>query len=134
MNLWVGDGRLVRDPELKVGNSGSEYCKFTIANDRKHKDENGKTITDFIDCVAFGKTAAFIDKYFHKGDGANIMGRFESERYTDKDGKNRTSWGLTVEQISFPLGKGKSDRSAETPSVPTPAVPNAEPSDDDLPF
>lgn len=107
MNLWVGDGRFVRDPELKVGQTGSEFCKFTIACDRK-PDKSGNKQVDFIECTAFGKTAAFIEKFFHKGDGANISGRLESHKYTDKDGHNRTDWGISVEQISFPLGKGKS--------------------------
>ena len=118
MNKIIIAGRLVRNAELKVGNSGSEYCKFTVAVDRRSKDQNEKK-TDYFDCVAFGKTGAFVEKYFAKGDGINVIGRMESDKYTDKDGKNRTTWGVTVEEVHFPLGKGKSDRTEMTPSEPS---------------
>lgn len=118
MNKIILAGRLTRAAELKVGNSGSEYCKFTIAVDRSRTKDNEKK-TDFFDCTAFGKTGAFVEKYFAKGDGINIIGRMESDKYTDKDGKNRTTWGVTVEEVEFPLGKGKSDRTETTPSEPS---------------
>lgn len=117
MNFWVGDGRLTKDPELKTGASGKEYCKFTIACDRK-KDKDGNKPVDWIDCTAFGQTAALVSRFFHKGDGINVMGRFESEKYTDKNGQNRTAWGVTVDQVLFPLGK-KSDSSGTAPSEAT---------------
>ena len=120
MNKIILAGRLTRAAELKVGNSGSEYCKFTVAVDRRGKDQNDKK-TDFFDCTAFGKTGAFVDKYFAKGDGIEIIGRMESDKYTDKDNKTRTTWGVTVEEVYFPLGKGKSDRTETTPSEPSAA-------------
>lgn len=126
MNKIIIAGRLVRDAKLKVGNSGSEYCKFTVAVDRSRTKDTEKK-TDFFDCTAFGKTGAFVEKYFSKGDGIEIVGRMESDKYTDKDGKNRTTWGVTVEEVYFPLGKGKADRTEETTSEPTP-------SDAELPF
>ena len=126
MNKIILAGRLTRAAELKVGNSGAEYCKFTIAVDRSRTNDNEKK-TDFFGCTAFGKTGAFVEKYFDKGDGIEIIGRMESDKNTDKDNKTRTAWGVTVEEVYFPLGKGKSDRTGETPSEQTP-------SDDDLPF
>lgn len=126
MNIAVVDGRFVRDPELKTGASGKEYCRFTIASDRK-KDKDGNKVSDFIDCTAFGQTGAFIAKYYHKGDGIQLIGRFESDKYTDKNGQNRTNWGLSVEQAFFPLGKGKADSGSTVPS-------EAASSDGDLPF
>lgn len=120
MNKIILAGRLTRPAELKVGNSGSEYCKFTVAVDRRGKDQNDKK-TDFFDCTAFGKTGAFVEKYFAKGDGIEIIGRMESDKYTDKENKTRTAWGVTVEEVYFPLGKGKSDRTETTPSEPSAA-------------
>ena len=117
MNKIILAGRLTRPAELKVGNSGSEYCKFTVAVDRRGKDQNDKK-TDFFDCTAFGKTGAFVDKYFAKGDGIELIGRMESDKYTDKENKTRTAWGVSVEEVYFPLGKGKADRTEETPSEP----------------
>lgn len=120
MNKIILAGRLTRPAELKVGNSGSEYCKFTVAVDRRGKDQNDKK-TDFFDCTAFGKTGAFVEKYFARGDGIEIIGRMESDKYTDKENKTRTTWGVTVEEVYFPLGKGKSDRTETTPSEPSAA-------------
>ena len=108
MNKWIGMGRITKDIELQTGKTGAEYCKFTVAVNRK-KDKNGETKADFIDCTAFGKTAAFVEKYFKKGDGIIVDGRLESDTYEAKDGTKRTKWSVTVEQVYFPQGKGKSD-------------------------
>ena len=77
MNICIVDGRLVRDPELKTGASGKEFCKFTIASDRK-KGKDGNKVTDYIDCTAFNATGAFIAKYYHKGDGIQQSAIFRS--------------------------------------------------------
>lgn len=118
MNKIILAGRLTRPAELKVGNSGTEYCKFTIAVDRGRTKDNEKK-TDFFDCTAFGKTGAFVEKYFSKGDGIELIGRMESDKYTDKENKTRTTWGVSVEEVYFPLGKGKADRTEETSSEPS---------------
>ncbi len=59
-------GRLTRDPEVRYTEGGSSIARFALAVDRRFKGENGPT-ADFPNCVAFGKTAEFIEKYFHKG-------------------------------------------------------------------
>ena len=108
MNKWIGMGRITKDIDLQTTKTGTEYAKFTVAINRK-KDKNGETKADFIDCTAFGKTAAFVQKYFKKGDGIIVDGRLESENYEAKDGTKRTKWSVTVEQVYFPQGKGKTD-------------------------
>ena len=80
MNVWIGEGRLVRDPELKVVGGGTELCNFTLAIDRSGKDKDGNKQADFVDCTAFGKTGAFVDRYFKKGDGMLVRGRFQSDK------------------------------------------------------
>lgn len=75
------------------------------------KDKNGEQKADFVDCTAWGKTAAFVQKYFKKGDGIVVEGRFESDTYDAKDGTKRTKWGVTVDNIEFPQGgKSKSEQ------------------------
>lgn len=59
-------GRFTRDPEVRYTDGGSTIARFSLAVDRRFKSENGPT-ADFPNCVAFGKTAEFIEKYFHKG-------------------------------------------------------------------
>ena len=110
MNKWIGMGRITKDIELQTGKTGAEYCKFTIAVDRE-KDKNGDKKTDFVDCTAWNKTAAFIQKYFKKGDGIIVLGRFESDKYTGKDGMTRTNWSVNVREVYFPASKNKSEQS-----------------------
>lgn len=112
MNKIIITGRITRDTELKVTESGKEYCNFSVAVDRRFKTKDGESEkhTDFFDCTAWGKSGVFVDKYFGKGDGITVEGRMESRKYTDKDGNNRVFWGVTCENVEFPLGKkGGSD-------------------------
>ena len=109
MNKWIGMGRITKDIDLQTGKTGSEYCKFTVAIDRE-KDKNGDKKTDFVDCTAWNKTAAFVQKYFKKGDGIIVLGRFESDKYTGKDGTTRTNWSVNVREVYFPASKGKSEQ------------------------
>lgn len=127
MNSIKIQGRLTKDPEQKVGSSGAEYCKFTVAVDRKRSKDKA---VDFFDCTAFQQTGAFVSKYFAKGDGIIVSGRMESDKFTDKEGKNRTTWGITVEDVEFPLGKGRSESNGTVPSEATPTAAY----DGDLPF
>lgn len=114
MNKWIGMGRLTKDIELQTTKGGTEYAKFSVAVNRK-KDKNGDIKADFVDCTAFGKTAAFVQNYFKKGDGIVVEGRLESDTYDAKDGTKRTKWGVTVENVWFVPGKGKSG-GAEQPA------------------
>ena len=100
-------GRITKDVELKTANSGKELTNFTVAVDRDYKDSDGNRPTDFVPCTAFGKSAVFLQQYFHKGDGVIIHGAWESRKYVDKDGNNRTAWEVKVRNIEFPPGKGK---------------------------
>ena len=109
MNKWIGMGRITKDIELQTTKTGTEYCKFTIAVDRE-KDKNGDKKTDFVDCTAWNKTAAFVQKYWKKGDGIIVLGRFESDKYTGKDGISRTNWSVNVREVYFPASKGKSEQ------------------------
>ena len=114
MNKWIGAGRITKDIELQTGKSGSEYCKFSVAVNRR-KDKNGETKADFIDCTAFGKTAAFVAKYFKRGDGIVVEGALESDTYESKDGTKRTKWSIRVEEVEFPQsGKKQSEPVSNT--------------------
>jgi single-strand DNA-binding protein len=130
MNKWIGDGRITKDIELQTAKTGTEFAKFTVAVNRK-KDKNGETKADFVDCTAFGKTAAFVEKYFKKGDGIVVEGRWESDKYTGKDGINRTNWGVSVDTVEFPVG-GKSKSNSESNGTDQPAFTNIAPKD--IPF
>lgn len=130
MNIWIGEGRIVRDVELQTSRTGTEFAKITVAvNRRTGKDQEKKT--DFVDCTVFGKTAAFVAKYFSKGDGILIRGRLESDTYDAKDGTKRTKWGITVDDVEFPQGK-KSDQNGTKELLPQDVFPNVTVEDDPI--
>jgi len=131
MNRTIITGRLGKDPELKTGQSGAEFCNFSVAVDRR-PDKDGNKATDWFRCTAFNKTAAFIEKYFKKGDGIEIEGRMENSPYEDKDTKKtRDSWQLMVERVEFPKAKGGE---AKTEAASAPVDGFQQVNEDDLPF
>lgn len=110
MNVVILVGRLTRDPEIKTGNS--TVAKFNVAVNRDFKDANGNYGADFVNCVAFGKTAEFLDKHFHKGNMIGITGRINTGNYTNRDGQTIYTTDVAVEKVKF-VGS-KSDNSAST--------------------
>lgn len=101
MNRWIGTGRLVKDPEVKVTKNGIAVCSFTFACDRKFKDENGEKKADFIPCVAWRKLAEIMGNNLHKGSKILIVGNIQTRNYDDKDGKKIFITELIVEEIEF---------------------------------
>ncbi|CAN2327287.1 Single-stranded DNA-binding protein [Fusobacterium sp. oral taxon C10] len=109
MNLVVLNGRLTRDPELKFGQSGKAYSRFSIAVDRPFQssaDKNSQT-ADFINCVAFGKTAEFIGEYFRKGRKILLNGRLQMSQY-ESEGKKITTYVVIADSVEFGETKASS--------------------------
>jgi len=103
-NLVVLTGRLTADPELKSTPSGKYVTSFTIANDLGYGD-NKKT--NFINVVAWQKTAEFVTKHFCKGSAIGITGKIETRQYQDKNGNNRMAFEVVANEIQFIEGKKK---------------------------
>lgn len=93
-------GRFTRDPEVRYTDGGSAIARFSLAVDRRYKSENGPT-ADFPNCVAFGKTAEFIEKYFRKGMRMGCQGRIQTGSYTNKDGQKVYITDVVVESCEF---------------------------------
>lgn len=129
-------GRLTRDPELRSTQSGTPVASFTLAVDRDFKSEDGSRSTDFIDCVAWRKTAEFASKYFQKGTMAAVSGRLQLRDWTDKDGTKRRSAEVVVDNIYF--GESKGDKQSPSPRPAGRAIDakfdELDDSDGDLPF
>lgn len=106
MNLVILTGRLTRDPELKFGQSGKAYSRFSLAVDRFQKGE-----ADFINCVAFGKTAELIGEYLRKGRKVGVQGRMQMNRY-EVNGEKRTSYDVLVDTIEFLESKSSGEDSS----------------------
>lgn len=111
MNLVVLIGRLTRDPELKFGQSGKAYSRFSLAVDRPFQ----KGEADFVNCVAFGKTAELIGEYLRKGRKVAVNGRLQMNRY-EVNGEKRTSYDVLVENIEFVEARTAGGEGFEAPS------------------
>ena len=98
MNKVLLIGRLVRDVELSQ--SGSTYAKFTLAINRQFKDKDGSKKADFINCVAFGKTAEVLTRYTQKGSQIGVEGSLQVSSY-EKNGVKQFSTSVVVESIEL---------------------------------
>ena len=136
MNKVILSGRLTRDPEVRYANSGTTTARFSVACDRRFKSE-GQPTADFINCVAFGKTAEFIEKYFTKGSGIELEGRIQTGSYDNQEGKKVYTTDVYVENVEFPKGSSNSNNNAKNDSSKPAAddFVNVPDSDlDELPF
>lgn len=107
MNKVVLMGRLTRDPEVRYsqGDSSLAIARYTLAVDRRFKRDGDEQSADFINCVAFGKTAEFAEKYYHKGIKITISGRIQTGSYTNKDGVKVYTTEVVVEEQEFAESK-----------------------------
>lgn len=113
MNKVVLMGRLTRDPDLKFtkGSDPMAVARFTLAVDRRFRKE-GEPTADFINCVVFGKSAEFTDRYFRQGMRVCISGRIQTGSYTNRDGQKVYTTDIVVEEQEFAESK------ASTQNVP----------------
>lgn len=103
MNKVVLLGRITRDPELRQAGE-TNVVNFSVAVDRRFKKDGGQE-ADFPSCVAFGKTAEFIEKYFFKGMKIALEGRLQTGSYTNKDGNKVYTTDVVVEAVEFAESK-----------------------------
>ena len=121
-------GRFTKDPELRATQQGESVLSFSLAVDRDYKGQNEERKTDFINCVAWRKTAEFISKYFHRGNLATIEGSIETRSWENNEGKKNYATEVKVNNIYFCESKKDVENDVSVP----PVMPMGE--DDDLPF
>ena len=114
-------GRLTRDPEVRYTDGGASVAKFSLAVDRRFKQEGGQT-ADFPNCVAFGKTAEFIEKYFRQGQRMGATGRIQTGSYTNKDGVKVYTTDVIVENVEFVESKGSGGGNNDFKPEPSSAI------------
>lgn len=102
-------GRICNDIELKQTQNNKNYTRFNLAVTRKGKDKG----TDFISCLAWEKTAEFIQKYMKKGSQICISGRLQTGQYDDKDGKRIYTVDVIVEEVDFADSKKEEKQEKE---------------------
>lgn len=119
-------GRLTRDPEIRYsqGENATATARFSVAVNRRFKNAEGNYDADFINCVAFGKSAEFVEKYFKKGMAIGLTGRIQTGSYTNKDGQKVYTTDVVVEETEFVESKGASRADNSNNSRPAPSATN----------
>lgn len=109
MNKVILMGRLTRDPEVRYsqGERQMAIARYTLAVDRRGRanTSNGEQTADFIQCVAFDRSAEFAEKYFHQGTKLVVTGRIQTGSYTNKDGQKVYTTDVVVEDQEFAESK-----------------------------
>ena len=100
-------GRLTNKPTFGYTIGNIAYAGFTIAVNRNFKNANGERQADFINCIAYRKTAELINQYTDKGDLLGTEGRIQTGSYTAQDGSKRYTTDVVVENIYFLKSKEK---------------------------
>ena len=109
MNKVILVGRLTRDPEIRYssGEIQTAVARYMLAVERRFKRNNEPT-ADFIQCVVFGKSAEFAEKYFRQGMRISVSGRIQTGSYTNKDGVRVYTTEVIVEEQEFAESKSES--------------------------
>ena len=130
INNVVLAGRITKDIELKVTQTGKSVCSFSLAVERKFA-QNGEKITDFINCQLWGKSAETLEKYGKKGMMIGIEGRIQTRKYTNQQGQTVYVTEVVADSFSF-LEKKQSNEQPQFNDYTS--FGGLEVTDDDLPF
>lgn len=130
LNHVILGGRLTADPELKQTSSGLAVTSFSLAVKRRGSD---KDVTDFINIVAWRKTAEFVCKYFNKGSSICVVGAVQTRSWEDKNGQKRYATDVVANEVHFVDGKSETNRT-EAPEQAAEDGFEVIGDEDDLPF
>lgn len=141
INNVVLTGRLTAEPELKYTGSGTAVISFNLAVDRIFKNAQGERETDFVNCVAWRKTAELIANNLRKGSLFGVVGRIQTRNYTNNEGKKVYITEVVCENLTFLEKKNSNQQSENNKKSPDfnddPFEKNDDPitiDDSDLPF
>ena len=132
INKVILMGRLTKDPELRYTNNKTPVCSFTIAVNNGYGE---KQQTDFINCVAWNKTAEFVTKYFIKGRMIIIAdGRISTRIWETQDGKRAYATEVIANEVNFGETKSSQQTATQRPMQDDDDDFTPLDEDDDLPF
>lgn len=101
MNKAILVGRLTKDPELRKTPSGSSVVNFTVAINRTFTNANGEREADFINCVAWGRTADNMAAYVAKGSLVGVDGRIQTRSYENQQGQRVYVTEVFADSVQF---------------------------------
>ena len=125
MNKVILMGRLTKDPEVKYTQQNVAVARYSIAVARRFQ-QKGQPEVDFINCIAFGKSAEFAQKYLNKGKQIAITGRIQVRTWENENGQKQWSTEVIVEEKYFADSKAKETEENGFDTM--------DENDDDLPF
>jgi single-strand DNA-binding protein len=135
VNKAILIGNLTRDPEMRTSQNGNAVCTFTLAVNRRFTDASGNRQADFINVVAFKKTAELCARYLAKGRKCAVVGMIQTRTYDAQDGTKRYVTEVIADEVEFlsPAQENRGDayEPPEYSGEPSGAMPGA---DDELPF
>lgn len=128
MNKVILMGRLTRDPEVRYssGDNQMAIARYSLAVDRRRGKNDDQPSADFINCVAFGRSAEFAEKYFHKGLKISVVGRIQTGSYTNKDGQKVYTTDVVVEEQEFAESKAASGNAGNSAPTGSPEPSNGD--------
>jgi len=116
MNTAIIMGRLTKEPAITTTQSGMKIARYTLAVDRRVKqDQQNQQTADFIPCVAFDRAATFAESYFHQGMRVLVEGRIQTGSYKNRDGQTVYTTDVIVNSQEF------ADAKRESAPAPAPA-------------
>lgn len=134
-------GRLTKDPELRTTQSNIPVTTFTLAVERTYARQGEERQADFIDVVAWQKSAEFATRYFRKGQLVAVDGSIQTRSYTDRDGNKRKAFEVVASHLHFAEPKRENTGGYQPEAYAAPPPAYAGPGDfeeidpdDDLPF
>ena len=118
MNKVILMGRLTRDAEVRYsqGDASTAVARFSLAVDRRFRRDGDEQSADFINCVAFGRTGEFFERFGRKGTKFLVEGRIQTGSYTNRDGQKVYTTDVVVEQVEFAESKSTGDNSGYVPA------------------
>lgn len=136
LNKVILIGNLTADPEVKQTQSGLSVVSFTVAVNRRVSKESEQK-TDFINIVAWRKTAEFVGQYFKKGKPILVCGAIQTRSYKDKNDNKRIAVEVLADEVGFVESKAASEVPSSTyepEAYGAPKFEDIDPNEEDLPF
>lgn len=124
LNNCTFQGRFAADPEMRTTQSGLTVASFRMAVDRDNVGQDGRRATDWLNFVAWRKTAEFVCQYFRKGSTALVECQCQTRSYEDKNGQKRTATEFVVQKIHFcgPKTEQRVDEGGDAAAAGLPAA------------
>jgi single-strand DNA-binding protein len=125
LNRVVLIGRLTRDPELRYTTSGLAVATFTLAVDRRYKNQQGERQTDFLRCKAWRQKAEFVSSYVTKGRLVAVEGSIEISEVEGQDGQKKYFTDIVCDNVETLESREQSEGSGGGHAGSTPAPARA---------